>query len=104
VKFSDNGSKVASIRGRAYPVENSGNARLKVQFFWPFRGNYYIIGIAGDYSWALVGTPSRKYLWVLSRESYMPTDTYNEILEFVKKSGYTTGRLIRTPQNCDTRE
>jgi len=104
VKFKGSSSKIASIRGRAYPVLNSENTKLKVQFFWPFRGNYQIIGLAGDYSWALVGTPSRKYLWVLSRESFMTTDTYDEILKIVKNRGYSTSRIQKTPQNCDTPE
>lgn len=104
VKFRDAGSKIATIHGKAYPIENTENAKLKVQFFWPFRGDYQVIGLAEDYSWALVGTPSRKYLWILSREAFMPTDTYNEILRLVKERGYATARLEKTPHNCDTPE
>src|SRR6056297_2005 len=56
-KKSDTG-KWSSIKGKAFIVENSGNAKLKVQFFWPFRGDYWIIELADDYSYAVVGVPS----------------------------------------------
>jgi apolipoprotein D and lipocalin family protein len=101
IRFRNGKSKMSSIRGKAFFVAGSGNAKLKVQFFWPFRGDYYIIGLADDYSWAVVGHPERKYLWILSRESYMPTDTYNYILTIIKKRGYDLKILQKTPQECD---
>jgi len=104
IRFRNGKSKISSITGKAFVVNNSGNARLKVQFFWPFRGDYYIIGLADDYSWAVVGHPGRKYLWILSRESFMPTDTYNSILTLVRNKGYDLKILQKTPQNCDNNE
>ena len=102
VKFSNGNSKISSITGKAFVVSNSGNAKLKVQFFWPLRGDYHIIGLAGDYSWAVVGHPERKYLWILCRQCTMTTDTYNNILKLVRQKGYDTSRLVQTPQNCDS--
>jgi apolipoprotein D and lipocalin family protein len=104
VKFKNGKSKISVARGKAFVVEGSGNARLKVQFFWPFRGDYYIIGLADDYSWAIVGHPQRKYLWILSRESYMPTDLYNHLLQVIKEKGYDLKPIQKTPQNCDNPE
>lgn len=101
VKYKNGKSKISVAYGKAFIVEGSNNARLKVQFFWPFRGDYYIIGLADDYSWAIVGHPTRKYLWILYRESFIPTDTYNHILEAVHQKGYDLKKLQRTPQNCD---
>lgn len=101
IRFKHDKSKITTARGKAFIVEGSNNARLKVQFFWPFRGDYYIIGLAGDYSWAVVGHPQRKYLWILSRESFMPTHTYNDILNLIRQKGYDLNRLVKTPQNCD---
>jgi apolipoprotein D and lipocalin family protein len=101
VKYKNGKSKISIARGKAFIVEGSNNARLKVQFFWPFRGDYYIIGLAEDYTWAIVGHPTRKYLWILYRESFIPTDTYNHILEVVRQKGYDLKNLQRTPQNCD---
>jgi apolipoprotein D and lipocalin family protein len=101
IRFRNGKSRIATIHGKAFVVKDSGNAWLKVRFFWPFRADYYIIGLAEDYSWAVVGHPHRKYLWILSRESFMPTDTYNSILSLVKSRGYDLKILEKTPQNCD---
>ena len=104
VKFRNGKSKISIITGKAFVVKGSNNSKLQVQFFWPFRGDYFIIGLAGDYSWAIVGHPTRKYLRILSRESYMPTHTYNEILGLVRQKGYDTGLLVKTPRNCDNEQ
>lgn len=54
--------KESYIRGKAFVEPGTGNAKLKVQFFWPFRGSYWIIDLADDYSYAVVGHPNREYL------------------------------------------
>jgi apolipoprotein D and lipocalin family protein len=104
VKFKNNKSRISEAKGKAFVVEGSKNAWLKVQFFWPFRGDYCIIGLAGNYSWAVIGHPRRKYLWILSRESYMTTDSYSQAVEVAREKGYDLKRLQRTPQNCDNPE
>ncbi len=101
IRFRNGKSKMSVIHGKAFVVPGSNNSKLKVQFFWPFRGDYYIIGLADDYSWAVVGHPGRKYLWILSRESYMPSYTFNHILTIIKSKGYDLKILQRTPQECD---
>ena len=50
------------------------HAKLKVWFFWPFKGDYWIIDLDPDYQWAVVGVPSRKYLWILSRTPTLDGD------------------------------
>jgi apolipoprotein D and lipocalin family protein len=101
IRFKNGRSKLSMIHGKAFIVEGSNNSRLKVQFFWPFSGDYYIIGLADDYNWAIVGHPKRKYLWILCREAYMPTQTYNDILKIIREKGYDPNRLVKTSQNCD---
>ena len=63
--------KQSYIKGKAFVEENSGNAKLKVQFFFPFKAKYWIIDLADDYSYAVVSNPNRKYLWILSRTPKM---------------------------------
>lgn len=96
-KGSINGKK-AYIKGKAFVNEASGNAKLKVQFFWPFRAKYWIIDLADDYSYAVVSHPNRKYLWILSRISKMDDLIYKEILVRLRQKGFDLSKLQITPQ------
>jgi apolipoprotein D and lipocalin family protein len=84
------------VRGRAYAVEGSNNARLRVSFFWPFYGDYWVIGLDPDYRWAVVGAPGRDYLWVLSRTPGMATADYAQAVELARAQGFDVGKLQRT--------
>jgi apolipoprotein D and lipocalin family protein len=88
----------SSIKGKAFVEENTGNAKLKVQFFWPFRGKYWIIDLADDYSYAVVGHPNRNYLWILSRTSKIDDSIYKQIVARIKAKGFDVSRLQLTPQ------
>ena len=88
--------KQSYIKGKAFITKNSGNAKLKVQFFWPFKGKYWIIDLANDYSYAVVGHPNKKYLWILSREPLMNEETYNQILSRLKEKGFDLSKLQQT--------
>jgi apolipoprotein D and lipocalin family protein len=96
-KDSVNG-KISGIKGKAFVVENSGNAKLKVQFFWPVRGKYWIIDLADDYSYAVVSHPNRKYLWILSRTPKMDGVIYERILSRLREKGFDLTKLKVTPQ------
>lgn len=88
-------------KGKAFVTPNSNNAKLKVQFFWPFRGKYWIIELAPDYSWAVVGHPNRDYLWILSRRPQMEEKVYNDLLKRIEEKGFDMSRLNKTEQeNC----
>jgi apolipoprotein D and lipocalin family protein len=88
----------AGIKGKAFVVKNSNNSKLKVQFFWPFTGAYWIIGLATDYSWAVVSHPNRNYLWILSRTKTMNEATYLTIIDLIKSKGLDPARLKKTMQ------
>ena len=72
------------------------NSKLRVTFFWPFYGNYWIIDLEPDYRWAVVGEPDRKYLWILSREPQLDEALYNQIVERARNQGYDLSPLLRT--------
>lgn len=82
-------------------VADDDPARLKVQFFWPFRADYWVIALDPGYRWAMVGQPSRKYLWILAREPDMSEAQYRELLERAAAQGYDVSRMKRTPQPVD---
>lgn len=92
----DGDETVATAKGWA--VEGSGGAKWQVQFIWPFKADYWIIDVCRDYSYAVVGQPSRERLWILSRSPTMDEGTYNAICRRLRLSGYDPSKLERTPQ------
>lgn len=90
--------KKSGIRGKAFIVEGSGNTKLKVQFFWPFRADYWIVRLDKDYKWAVVSSPGKDYLWILSRSPKMEETLFNSITEDLNNDGYDVNRLVQVPQ------
>lgn len=84
--------------GRARVVDPADTAKLEVSFFGPFWGDYWVIDLAGDYSYAVVGHPSRDYLWILSRTPQLAPSTYDGIVERLRAQGYDLARLRPTLQ------
>ncbi|MCB4792092.1 MAG: lipocalin family protein [Elusimicrobia bacterium] len=85
--------KIKLARGKAYVADKQTNAKLKVTFFWPFYGDYWIIELGKDYEYAVVGGPGRKYFWVLSRTPDMSPEVYNAIIEKAKAQGYDLSKI-----------
>lgn len=79
--------------GRARIADAATNAKLEVSFFGPFWGDYWILWRAEDYSLALVGEPSGRYLWVLSRGPVLADDAKAAALERLTALGYDTSKL-----------
>ena len=84
--------------GRATVVPGYANSRLKVSFFWPFKADYWVIGLDPDYRWALVATPNRKYLWLLSRTPQLPQPEVQAALAIATAQGYDLSAFRYTPQ------
>jgi apolipoprotein D and lipocalin family protein len=91
-------SGVDEAVGTATVVPDSNNSRLKVSFFWPFKADYWIIGLDADYRWAVVGNPNRKYLWVLSRTPQLPQAELEAALQSARAQGYDLTQLRYTKQ------
>ena len=91
--------KTKKARGTAKVADKTTNAKLRVTFFWPFYGDYWIIGLDSDYRYAIVGEPKRNYLWILSRTPEMGGAIYEEILGQVRAAGYDPDKLIKTRQS-----
>jgi len=90
--------KLRSAKGKAWVIDKKTNAKLKVSFFWFFAGDYWIIDLDDHYSYAVVGHPLRKYLWILSRSKEMDEDVYEAIVSRLRDKQYEVSRLVRTPQ------
>ncbi len=83
-----------TAEGTAYVVEGSNNAKLRVSFFWPFYGDYWVLDHAKDYRWSIVGEPSGKYLWILARTPNLSEKEVRRLIARTKALGYNT-TLIR---------
>lgn len=82
----------AEARGRVVP--GTSNAKLKVAFFGPFFwGNYWVLDHAEDYSWSIVGEASRRFLWILTRDSHPAAERQALLLGRVKAFGYAPEKL-----------
>lgn len=87
-----------SARGKAWIPDLSESGRLKVRFFWPFTGDYWVIALDDDYRWAVVGEPRRRFLWILSRTPHLNEPTDVMIRERIARLGYDPSLLERTEQ------
>lgn len=91
------GEKSEAI-GKAKIPNPNVPAKLKVSFFWFFYADYFILELDQEYQWAVIGSKSDKYLWVLSRSPQMDENLYNEILNKISNRGYDIDKLIRVNQ------
>jgi len=82
-----------TARGRARIVDPTTNAKLKVSFFGPFWGDYWIIDLTDDYSRSIVGEPSGRYLWILSRTPTISEQSKYEALTRLEALGYDISKL-----------
>lgn len=90
--------KYKKAKGKAKIADKTTGAKLKVTFFWPFYGDYWIIKLGQDYDYSVVGTPDRNYLWILSRTPHLDDMLFLELVEFVKAMGFNSSKLIKTTQ------
>jgi apolipoprotein D and lipocalin family protein len=96
----ENPAAVKQSQGVAWIPDKTWPAKLKVRFFWPFSGDYWILALDPSYRFALVGDPSLKYLWILSRTKTMEEADYKQLLDKAKENGYDISKLMLVEQNC----
>lgn len=90
------GERRKTVRGKARTTDQPG--RLRVSFFWFFYSDYNVMELGEEYDWALIGSRSAKYLWILSRTPRLPSPTLNRILRLAERRGYKTDNLIYVDQ------
>ena len=89
--------KTTEANGIAKIVEGSNNAKLRVSFFRPFYGNYWVLALDPDYKWVLVGEPKRSFGWVLARENKLDEATLNKVLDRAVSLGYDRSAFKMSP-------
>jgi len=93
VNTCQRGDRTARIEGTARAVPGSNNSKLKVRFFWPLEADYWILDLDPAYRWAAVGTPNRKYLWILARTPQLDPDVLVRLRARLAAQGYDISRL-----------
>ncbi len=94
--YDEKGIKTAEAIGRAHAVEESNNSKLRVSFFRPFYGDYWVVMLGDRYHYSVVGDPSRKYLWILSRTQKLSPEDKDKILTYLPTIGYDPEKLYWT--------
>ncbi|MDZ7791098.1 MAG: lipocalin family protein [Xanthomonadales bacterium] len=89
---------VEEMTGVAWVVDEDSNAEWKVQFYWPIRFGYYIVGLDDDYRWTVVGHPSREYAWIMAREPELSDERYQSLLNLLEARGFDASQLKKVPQ------
>lgn len=93
--YDEKGALLGEAHGKAHATDPS-NAKLKVTFFWPFYGDYQVLMLPEDYRYSVVGEPSRKYLWILSRTKELTQEDKKTILTYLPTIGYDPEKLYWT--------
>ena len=82
------------VRSKLFVVRGTGNAQLKLQLIWPFKTDYWIIELAEDYSYVVIGHPRLRTLAIMSRKPSLPETLVHEIIERCEQRGYDTSKLV----------
>ncbi|MBF0315887.1 MAG: lipocalin family protein [Oligoflexia bacterium] len=82
---------------KGWVVNDKSNATWEISFFWPLKFTYLIIALDPNYEWTVVGVPSERYFWIMSRTPKMSKEQLNNIISHVNKLGYDTTEMIFVP-------
>jgi apolipoprotein D and lipocalin family protein len=88
---------VKEYHPRGFIYDKKSNAEWRVRFIWPFLADYLVIDLASDYSWTVIGVPSRSYLWIMARSPKIEEKTYSGIIERLSAQGYDTSKIETIP-------
>ena len=91
-KKEDN--SVRSVTSKIFPEAGNRAGEMKAQFIWPIKVDYWVVDLAPDYSWAVVGHPDYRWLFIMSRKPQMDKKQYDEIVAHCKAMGYPTDKLV----------
>jgi apolipoprotein D and lipocalin family protein len=92
--------KLKQAKGIAKIPNSDEPSKLKVSFFWIFYADYYVLELdSANYQWALIGSSSDKYLWILSRKPQLDSEIYEMLVEKAQERGYDIRKLYKVPQS-----
>jgi apolipoprotein D and lipocalin family protein len=86
---------------KGYIIDKKSNAEWRMQFLWPFKSKFLIINLDKDYQNTVIGHPSKKYVWIMSRNPVVENNEYQKIIENLSSIGYDISKIKEVPQNWD---
>ena len=90
---------VKEYHPKGFIHDRNSNAEWRVQFLWPFLADYLVIDLADDYSFTVIGVPSRNYLWIMARSSTIEEKTYKNLIDRIAAQGYDISRIEKIIHN-----
>jgi lipocalin len=90
--------KFSRAEGKAKIPNKKEPGKLRVSFFWDFYSDYYVLELDKNYQYAMIGSSSDKYFWILSRSPQMDEKTYQMLVDKALRRGYNLKKLIKVPQ------
>lgn len=98
--YKDNlsGEYSEAIGKAKIPDPEKEPGKFKVSFFWFFYADYFVLDLDNDYQWALIGSRSDNYLWILSRTPHVDDILFKTLIAKLEKRGYDTSKLIKVEQ------
>lgn len=96
----DNPDDIKTLSGRAWIPDPEHPENLKVQFVWPVTADYWLVHIDNDKGYAILGTPSRKLLWFMSRSDSIPEADMAELIRIAQKNEFKADRLVFVEHGC----
>ena len=86
--------KIHTVKSKIFPVKDAHDGEMKAQFIWPIKVDYWVIDLAPDYSWVVVGHPDYRFLFIMSRKPEMDKKLHDEIVAKCKAMGYPVDKLV----------
>jgi apolipoprotein D and lipocalin family protein len=83
---------------RGFVKDARSNALWEMQFIWPFKADYRITYLAGDYSQTIISRQQRDYVWIMARTASIPEADYQRLLKIVGEQGYDLTQIQKVPQ------
>jgi apolipoprotein D and lipocalin family protein len=91
-----------SYHPTGFVVDKESNAVWGMQFLWPFKADYRIVFVNGDYTQTIIGRIKRDYVWIMARTPIISEEDYQSLLKMIAAQGYDLSQIQKVPQRWDT--
>lgn len=93
------GGELKSYPQKGWIYDTQTNAEWRVQPWWPLKFAYLVIELAPDYSYTVIGVPSRNYVWIMARKKTLPQSTFDSLIKKLESMGYDASKIKKVPQS-----